>query len=98
MRKPFYTPFVTVSTVLAVSTTIPAFGNVITVSEEKTTRAFIIAQFTEITVNGQRATIVDLKPGMTVSVTIGTDPTRASRSLSDRRSSGRESKEELKML
>ena len=54
-------------------------GNAITVSEEKTTRTFIITQFTEITVNGQRATIVDLKPGMTVSVTIGMDPTRASR-------------------
>jgi hypothetical protein len=54
-------------------------GNAITVSEEKTTRTFIIAQFTEITVNGQRATIVDLKPGMTASVTIGMDPTRASR-------------------
>ncbi len=54
-------------------------GNAITVSEEKTTRTFIITQFTEINVNGQRATIVDLKPGMTVSVTIGMDPTRASR-------------------
>ena len=54
-------------------------GNAITVSEEKTTRTFIITQFTEITVNGQRGTIVDLKPGMTVTVTIGMDPTRASR-------------------
>jgi hypothetical protein len=54
-------------------------GNAITVSEEKTTRTFIITQFTEINVNGQRATIVDLKPGMTASVTIGMDPTRASR-------------------
>ena len=54
-------------------------GNAITVSEEKTTRTFIITQFTEVNVNGQRATIADLKPGMTVSVTIGMDPTRASR-------------------
>jgi hypothetical protein len=54
-------------------------GNAITVSEEKTTRTFIITQFTEINVNGQRAAIADLKPGMTVSVTIGVDPTRASR-------------------
>jgi hypothetical protein len=54
-------------------------GNAITVSEEKTTRTFIITQFTEINVNGQRATIADLKPSMTVSVTIGMDPTRASR-------------------
>jgi len=54
-------------------------GNAITVSEEKTTRTFIITQFTEVNVNGQRATIADLKPGMTVSVTIGMDPTQASR-------------------
>ena len=54
-------------------------GNAITVSEEKTTRTFIVTQFTDINVNGQRATIVDLKPGMTVSVTIGMDPTHAGR-------------------
>ena len=54
-------------------------GNTITVSEEKTTRTFIVTQFTEINVNGQRAAVADLKPGMTVSVTIGVDPTRASR-------------------
>ena len=54
-------------------------GNSITVTEEKTTRTFIVTQFTEINVNGQRGTIADLKPGMTVSVTIGVDPTRAGR-------------------
>jgi hypothetical protein len=54
-------------------------GNAITVSDQKTTRTFIITQFTEINVNGQRAAVADLKPGMTVSVTIGVDPTRASR-------------------
>ena len=54
-------------------------GNTITVNEEKTARTFIITQFTEINVNGQRAAVADLKPGMTVSVTIGVDPTRASR-------------------
>ena len=54
-------------------------GNTITVSEEKTTRTFIITQFTEVNVNGQRAAVADLKPGMTVSVTIGVDSTRASR-------------------
>jgi len=54
-------------------------GNTITVSEEKTARTFIITQFTEINVNGQRAAVADLKPGMTVGVTIGVDPTRASR-------------------
>src|SRR6266704_864111 len=54
-------------------------GNTITVSDEKTTRTFTVSQFTEINVNGQRATIADLKPGMTVNVTMGTDPTHASR-------------------
>ena len=53
--------------------------NAITVSDDKTTRTFAVSQFTEITVNGQRGTIADLKPGMTVNVTIGTDPTHASR-------------------
>src|SRR5213075_2382871 len=54
-------------------------GNTVTVTEEKTTRAFTITQFTEITVNGQRATIAQLKPGMTVNVTIGVDPSQAGR-------------------
>jgi hypothetical protein len=54
-------------------------GNAITVSEPNTTRTFTVTQFTEITVNGQRASIADLKPGMTVSVTIGVDPSRAAR-------------------
>ena len=54
-------------------------GNTITVTQEKVTRAFTITRFSEMTVNGQRATIADLKPGMTVSVTIGVDPSQASR-------------------
>ncbi|SRR6266568_6296715 len=54
-------------------------GNAITVSDEKTTKTFTVTQFTEINVNGQRATIGDLKPGMTANVTIATDPSRASR-------------------
>ena len=54
-------------------------GNTITVTEEKTTRAFTITQFTEITVNGQRAAIAALKPGMAVNVTIGVDPSQAAR-------------------
>jgi hypothetical protein len=51
----------------------------ITVAEEKTTKTLTINQFTEITVNGQKATAADLKPGMTVNVTLGTDPSKASR-------------------
>jgi hypothetical protein len=54
-------------------------GNTITVTEERTTRAFTVNQFTETTVNGQRATLADLKPGMTVNVTIGMDPSQAGR-------------------
>src|ERR1700686_2402002 len=51
----------------------------VTIIEDKVARTFTITQFTEINVNGQKATVADLNPGMIVSVTIGTDPTRASR-------------------
>ena len=54
-------------------------GNAITVSDDKITRTFVMTQFTEINVNGQRGSVADLQPGMVVNVTIGTDPTRASR-------------------
>jgi hypothetical protein len=54
-------------------------GNAVTVTDQKTTRTFTVTQFTEIHLNGQRATLGDLKPGMTATVTIGTDPTHASR-------------------
>jgi hypothetical protein len=54
-------------------------ANSITIKDEATTKTLTITQFTEITVNGRRAAATDLKPGMTVSVTLGTDPTRASR-------------------
>ena len=51
----------------------------ITVKEATTTKTLAITQFTEITVNGQRATAAELKLGMTVSITLGTDPAKASR-------------------
>src|SRR5437868_15086917 len=54
-------------------------GNTITVTQDKVTRAFTITRFSEIIVNGQKATMVDLKPGMTVTITIGVDPSQASR-------------------
>jgi hypothetical protein len=54
-------------------------GNAITISDQNTARTLTLTQFTEITVNGQRASIADLKPGMTVSVTLGMDPSRAAR-------------------
>jgi hypothetical protein len=51
----------------------------ITIAEEKIAKTLTINQFTEINVNGVKATAADLKPGMTVTVTLGTDPTKASR-------------------
>jgi len=50
----------------------------ITVSQDNQTKTYQISAFTEVTVNGQRATVADLKPGMIVSVVL-TDPTRVSR-------------------
>jgi hypothetical protein len=54
-------------------------ANSITVSDEKSTKTLTITQFTEIQVNGQKATAADLKPGMAVTITLATDPTKASR-------------------
>ena len=42
-------------------------------------RTFTVTSFTEITVNGQRSTLAELKPGMTADVSIGMDPTQARR-------------------
>ena len=65
---PIHTP--TIASVTATS---------ITITEAKTTKTLGINQFTEITVNGQKATAAELKPGMGVTVTLGTDPSKASR-------------------
>jgi len=51
----------------------------VTVTEGKNAKTLAITQFTEITVNGQKATVAELKPGMNVTVTLGTDPTKAAR-------------------
>ena len=51
----------------------------ISITEDKEAKTFKISQFTEVTVRGQKATLADLKPGMAVSVTIGSDPTTAGR-------------------
>ena len=66
-------PLIKVPTISSVTATS------ITVTEDKITKTLTITQFTEINVNGQRATVADLKPGMTVSITLGTDPAKASR-------------------
>jgi hypothetical protein len=54
-------------------------ANSITVAEANATKTLAITQFTEITVNGQRGTAADLKPGMTVTIALGTDSSKASR-------------------
>ena len=51
----------------------------ITVKEAQMTKTLTITQFTEINVNGRKATVAELKPGMIVDVTLGTDATKASR-------------------
>lgn len=51
----------------------------VTITEGKTAKTLTINKFTEITVNGQKATTAELKPGMAVTVTLGTDPTKAAR-------------------
>jgi hypothetical protein len=54
-------------------------GNTITVIDNKTAKTLTVTQFTEITVNGQKATMAELKPGMVVSIVLGSSPTQASR-------------------
>ena len=53
-------------------------GNTITVSDDKSAKTITVSPLTEITVNGQKGTFNDLKPGMTVSLTL-TSPTQASK-------------------
>jgi hypothetical protein len=53
-------------------------GNTITITDDKTAKTVTVTQFTEITVNGQKATFADLKPGMGVNLTLN-GPTQASR-------------------
>ena len=54
-------------------------ADAITIDENKIPKSFKITQFTEVTLRGQRATVADLKPGMLVSVTMGSDRAIASR-------------------
>ncbi len=53
--------------------------NAITVISDQIARTFTITPFTEINVNGQKASIADLKARMRVTVTIDLDPSRARR-------------------
>jgi hypothetical protein len=54
-------------------------ANSVSITEGKITRTLAITQFTEITVNGVKATAAELKPGMNVNVTLGIDSAKASR-------------------
>ena len=53
-------------------------GNSITITDDKTTKTITATPLTEVTVNGQKASFADLKPGMTVSLVLSS-PTQASR-------------------
>ena len=72
-KKPTPPPLIQSPTITA------ATADSITIKEEKTTKTLAITPFTEINVNGRKATAAELKPGMTVNVTLGTDPSKASR-------------------
>lgn len=50
----------------------------VTINDGTTTKTLMVSPVSEITVNGQKATLADLKAGMTVSVVLS-DPTHASR-------------------
>jgi hypothetical protein len=54
-------------------------ANSITIRDQAVTKTLTITQFSEINVNGRRAAVADLRPGMTVSFVLGTDPNKASR-------------------
>src|SRR5947209_7378863 len=63
----------------AAQTTITAVTpNSVTIHEGPTTKTLALSPVSEITVNGQKATVADLKVGMVVSVVLS-DPTHASR-------------------
>jgi hypothetical protein len=66
-------PIIKQPTIAAVTT------DSVTVKDDKGAKTLTISQFTEINVNGRKATVADLKPGMTVNVTLGTDASKASR-------------------
>jgi len=55
-------------------------GSAVAITTGTATKTLLISQFTEVKVNGQKATALDLKPGMRVTeMALGADPTVASR-------------------
>ena len=67
---------VTPTSITVTTQTLAGNGKTVLASSSKT---YAISKFTEITVNGQKATAADLKPKMKVSVTMGMDPSQAAR-------------------
>jgi hypothetical protein len=53
-------------------------GNSITVTDDKNAKTITVTAFTEVMLNGQKATFADLKPGMRVELVLSS-PTQASR-------------------
>ncbi|MEP6820761.1 MAG: hypothetical protein ABI946_00255 [Chthoniobacterales bacterium] len=51
----------------------------ITITENNAPKTYAITQFTEILFRGQRSTLAALQPGMAVSITLGSDSTKAAR-------------------
>jgi hypothetical protein len=68
------TPIVHYDTVIT-----KASADSISINENAVPKTFKITQNTEVTVRGTKATVADLKPGMTVSITVGMDPATAAR-------------------
>jgi len=50
---------------------------------DKAVKPYTISPFTEVTINGRRAAVADLKPGMKVTVTLATDPTKLARIIAN---------------
>src|SRR5947209_19550292 len=85
----FVCPFALAPTFAAAKgkhTPIPVYETVITsvnpdsivITANKVPKTYTVTQFTEVTVNGQKSALADLKPGMMVSVTLS-DSTHLSR-------------------
>ena len=72
-KKAIPPPVVQTPTIAAVT------ANSVTIKDAQSSKTLTIDQFTEITVNGRKSTAAELKPGMAVTVTLGTDSTKASR-------------------
>ena len=53
-------------------------GNTVTITDEKSAKTVTVTPFTEVIINGAKAKLDDLKPGMVVSLTLS-GATQASR-------------------